>query len=385
MPLVTRIPPSQATDAEAWTRKLLDLASVRHNVVVYRPDNRPGSSSSSRQGNAAGSNRLDDALADGILQGIENDTTRSGYHRALSAIELYLSFHRIDQATERLADILSSAEADSPGRSAAVEDVCTQSQLEQDMFDALRWALAQDRPSVVESIVRTLGNRLGMFMEQLAEGAPCPPQGPRPACLDDPQSYGRYWQLYSLEFVPKTCLDYFLALLAVPRSDNSFFYANDLLCARVDDLVRRLAFPHQRHGNSSSPVAARHAWRPEDDVPVHRTSTAAGPAHIAAATACHHLFVWSVLMMRYELAQIFWLHGGHAMQNSLLASQLLRSMARSRQLRPHLRFRLSVCRDMKVLADRFESDAKAVLDVCHDVSCGVAPAAAAAALGVTPG
>jgi len=91
--------------------RLLDLASVRHNVIVYRPDARAGSGSSGENGGfcysdggfsnpgggsssgirpyqgIAGS-RLDDALADGIIQGIGQDPTRSEYLRALSAIEL---------------------------------------------------------------------------------------------------------------------------------------------------------------------------------------------------------------------------------------------------------------------------------------------------------
>jgi len=315
-----------------------------------------------------------------------------------------------------------------------------------------------------------LGNRLGQFMEQLAEDPPTPTRGTAPPCLSNPRAYGRYWQLYSLEFVPKSRLDYFMALLVcagrnmhfllhmrararwyglyypscihlcgtacivyparldlgiarhttqqpmqtspslmmqhvvcginttgtssspcvfpyppflfpfflqsahpklqnVPRSDGNFYYANDLLCARVDYLVRKLSFPEHYYHDYYDDIAtaAEKNRRQSSQAGSNADESDAASAIMNSVTACHHLFVWSVLMMRYELAQIFWLHGGHTMQNSLLASQLLRHMAHAPRLRQHLRFRSSVCLDMLALADRFEEDALSVLDACHEV------------------
>jgi len=88
---------------------------------------------------------------------------------AAAALCRYLVFQRTDQAAACLADVMPSVHGGSDGDASTPDAVQVgklggvggeegddkfKGSIEQDMFDALRWAIAQNQPSFVENITR---------------------------------------------------------------------------------------------------------------------------------------------------------------------------------------------------------------------------------------
>eukprot|EP00052_Salpingoeca_macrocollata_P022389 m.194400 g.194400 ORF g.194400 m.194400 type:complete len:1763 (-) comp21786_c0_seq1:135-5423(-) len=85
---------------------------------------------------------------------------------------------------------------------------------------------------------------------------------------------------------------------------------------------------------------------------------------VATEVAFHDLMTWACLMDHYRLAELFWQLGGHSIANALFCSRIFLALSRSPVLVAHGEY-LETRNKMERMAKKFETLAEGVLDACH--------------------